>query len=177
MKYREAVNWQCWGTSELAIGDFAMAEETFRTSILQFEEMGDRWYAGATLAHLAHALCAQGRHDEAASALDRGAELLEDRTSSLSPSARARVLAARGETEAARELARQGLDLAVEQHLPEGHAQVLVSLAEVEHRAGRPAEEAAALREALELYERKGIKPAVERVRVRLNELEALSAT
>jgi class 3 adenylate cyclase/tetratricopeptide (TPR) repeat protein len=177
MKYREAVNWQCWGTSELAIGDFARAEETFRTSILQFEEMGDRWYAGATLAHLAHALCAQGRHDEAASALDRADELLEGRSSSLAPSARGRVLAARGETEAALELVRQGLAVAAGQAWPEGHAQVLVSLAEVQRCAGRPAEEAAALREALELYERKGIRPAVESVRARLNELEALSTT
>jgi hypothetical protein len=54
---------------------------------------------------------------------------------------------------------------------------VLVSLAEVERRAGRPAEEAAALREALELYQRKGIKPAVERVQARLDELGAASAS
>jgi class 3 adenylate cyclase/tetratricopeptide (TPR) repeat protein len=175
MKYREAVNWQCRGTSELAIGEFEEAENTYRTSILQFEGIGDRWYAGATLAHLAHALCAQGRYDEAASALDRSAELLEDRTSSLAPSAWARILAARGETEAALELAREGLARTVGQHWPEGRAQVLVSLAEVERRAGRPAEEAAALREALELYERKGIKPAVERVRGHLDELEASS--
>jgi tetratricopeptide (TPR) repeat protein len=177
MKYREAVNWQCWGHSELATGDFARAEETFRTSILQFEEMGDHWYAGATLAHLAHALCAQGRYEEAASTLDRSAELLDDRTSSLAPSARARILAARGETAAALEFAREGVARAVGQHWPEGHAQVLVSLAEVERRAGRPAEEAAALREALELYQRKGIKPAVERVQARLDELRAASAS
>jgi hypothetical protein len=48
---------------------------------------------------------------------------------------------------------------------------VLISLAEVLRRAHRPSEEADALREALDLYERKGISPAAERVRVRLDEL------
>jgi len=44
------------------------------------------------------------------------------------------------------------------------------------HRAAdRPAEEATALRDALALYERKGIKPAVERVRWRLEEMEAFA--
>jgi hypothetical protein len=61
--------------------------------------------------------------------------------------------------------------------IPEARAQVLLSLGEVMDRAGRPSEEATALREALELYERKGITPAAERVRKRLNQLEALSAT
>jgi tetratricopeptide (TPR) repeat protein len=176
MRHREAVNWQCWGRSELTTGDFALAEERFRTSVLKFQEMGDRIWEGSVLVHLAHALCAQGRYDEAASALDRAEELPED-TPSLALSARARVLAARGETDAALELARQSLALAVGYHWPEAHTQVLVSLAEVERRARHHAEEAAALREALELYERKGIEPAVERVRERLCELEALSAT
>ena len=177
MKYREAVNWQCWADSEFATGDYEMAEAAFRQSILQFEEMGDRYYQGALLTHLAHVLCAQGRNDEAASALDHSEELLEGHVSSLGPSARARVLAARGETEAALELAHQGLAATVGQDWPEGRAQVLVSLAEVQRRAGRPSEEAAALREALDLYECKGIRPAADRVRARIDELEAVSAT
>jgi tetratricopeptide (TPR) repeat protein len=177
MKYREAVNWQCWGTSELATGDYEMAETAFRNAILQFEEMGDRFYHGATLAFLAHVLCAQGRHDEATSALDQSEDLLGSHGSSLGPSARARVLAARGETEAALELAHQGLAATVGQSWPEGRAQVLVSLAEVLHRADRASEEVVALREAFDLYERKGIRPAADRVRARIGELEAASAT
>jgi tetratricopeptide (TPR) repeat protein len=176
MKYREAVNWQCWARSELAIGDYPMAEAAFRKSIEEFEEMGDWSYVQAVLAHLAHALCAQGRHDEAESMLDRYEDPRGGR-GIFAPSARARVLAARGEVDAALALAREALASAADQDWPEGRAQVLVSLADVLEHAGRPSEEAAALREALKLYERKGIKPAVERVRVRLNELEALSAT
>ena len=177
MKHREAVNWQCWGTSELATGDYEMAETAFRNAILQFEEMGDRFYHGATLAFLAHVLCAQGRHDEATSALDQSEDLLGSHGSSLGPSARARVLAARGETEAALELAHQGLAATVGQSWPEGRAQVLVSLAEVLHRADRASEEVVALREAFDLYERKGIRHAADRVRARIDELEAVSAT
>jgi class 3 adenylate cyclase/tetratricopeptide (TPR) repeat protein len=177
MKHREAINWQCWGTSELTTGDYDMADTAFRKSIVQFEEMGDSWDQAASLAHLAHVLCAQGRHDEATAALDQCEELLGGHESSLAPSARARVLGARGETEAALELAHRGLARTVGQDWPEGRAQVLVSLADVQRRAGRPAEEAAALREALDLYERKGIRPAADRVRARIDELEAVSAT
>jgi class 3 adenylate cyclase/tetratricopeptide (TPR) repeat protein len=176
MKHREAVNWQCWGDSELATGDFPMAEKAFRKSIEEFEEMGDWYYVNGVLAHLAHALCAQSRYEEAASVLER----FEDPTGGRSvyaPSARARVLAARGELDAALELARRALAAATELDWPEARAQVLVSLAEVLQRAAdRPTEEAAALREALDLYERKGIRPAIERVRARLDELEAVSA-
>ena len=95
----------------------------------------------------------------------------------MAPSARARVLAARGDIDSALDLARTALAAAAEWDWPEVRAQVLVSLAEVLAHAGDHAEEAAALREALELYERKGIKPAAERVRSRLNDLEALAAT
>lgn len=176
MKHREAINWQCWGRSALAAGDFDTAEAAFRKSIEEFEEMGDRFFVNAVLAQLAHALCAQGRHDDAASVLDR----FEDPTGGraiLAASARARVLAVRGEIDAAHALARQALAAAADRDWPEGRAQVLVSLAEVLEHADRPAEEAAALREALELYERKGIKPAVERVRARLDELDALAVS
>jgi hypothetical protein len=53
---------------------------------------------------------------------------------------------------------------------------VLISLAEVLRRGDQLSEEAATLREALDLYERKGIRPAAERVRARLDELEPLSS-
>ncbi len=170
MKYREAVNWSCWAHSELAIGDYPKAEAACRMSIEEFEAMGDWASVQSLLANLAHALCAQGRHDEAASVLDRYEDPIGGR-GIYAPSARARVLAARGELDAALALAREAAAAAAGTDWPEGRAQVLLSLAEVLGRAGRPSEEASALREALELYERKGIKPAVERVQARLDEL------
>jgi tetratricopeptide (TPR) repeat protein len=173
MKLRAAINWQCWGRSELAAGDFSMAEAAFRNGIDISEAMGEQALLGWVLAHLAHALCAQGRHAEAEPVLDRAEDLLQD-DGFLAPSARARVLAARGELEAALALGRKALATVAEEDWPEARAQVLVSLAEVQRRADRPSEEASSLREALDLYEHKGIRPAVERVRARLEKLEAL---
>ncbi len=175
MKLRVAINWQCWGRSELATGEFSMAEAAFRRSIDGFDEMGEQYFLGAALAHLAHALCAQDRYDEAATVLDRAEDLLQGR-GFLAPSCRARVLAARGAVDDALALGRKALARVAEVDWPEGRAQVLVALAEVLRRADRPSEEAAALRDALDLYERKGIRPAVARIRARLEEVETLSA-
>lgn len=91
----------------------------------------------------------------------------------LIPSGRARILGARGETEAALALARRATTVAAELDVPELRALALLSLAEVLRRAKRTAEEADALREALAVYERKGARPAAERVRARLDELAA----
>ncbi len=175
MKRREAINWQCWARSEHAAGDYAMAETGFRESIERLEEMGDWMYVSALLAHLAHALCAQGRFDEAAEVLERR-DALAVTAGVLAPSAHARILAAHGETDAALALAHDAVT-AVAGVDPEVRALVLVSLAEVARRAEQPTQEASALRDALELYERKGITPAVERVRARLDELKAVSAS
>ena len=170
MKHREAVNWQCWGRSELATGHFELAETAFRQSIDAFQKMRDSWFVNAVREHLAHALCAQGRFDEADAALEGCAGIL-------ATSARARVLAARGDIDAALALAQEAVAMSSAVDWLEGRAQVLVSLAEVHRAASRRADEADALRGALELYERKGIAPAVERVRSRLDELEAIAAS
>ena len=170
MKHREAVNWQCWGRSELTAGNFDLAETAFRQSIDAFEKMRDLWFVNAVRAHLAHALCAQGRFDEADAVLDGCAGIL-------ATSARARVVAARGDIDAALALAHEALAASSAVDWLEGRAQVLVSLAEVHRAADLRADEAAALRHALALYERKGIKPAAERVRSRLEELGAFAAS
>ncbi len=176
MRHREAVNWQCWGRSELATGGFDRAEMAFRQSIEEFEEMGDRAFSSDVRSFLAHALCSDGRHDEAAAVLDDGSADVS--TPFLASSARARVLAARGEIDAALDLAQRAVAEATDEEVDylEGRAQALVSLAEVMRRAHRPSDEAAALRDALALYERKGIAPAVQRVRARLDEFEAPAA-
>ena len=180
MKLREAINCQCWGRSEVMAGDFAKAEARFRDSVVRFEEIGEHFFLSFVLAFLAHALCAQGRYDEAASALERAESVAqpEDRWfETIRASADARLLAVRGETEASLARGREALAAAAEVDSPEIHAQALISVAEVLRRADRSSEEAATLREALDLYERKGITPAAERVRARLEELGALSAS
>nr|MBA3567291.1 hypothetical protein [Actinomycetota bacterium] len=111
---------------------------------------------------------AQGRFNEADAALEGCSGIF-------ATSARARVLAARRDLDGALAFAHEALARSSAVDWPEGRAQVLVSLAEVSRAADRPVEEAAALRDALALYERKGIKPAVERVRLRLEDMEAFA--
>ena len=180
MRFRAAINLQCRGTAELAIGQFETAEEVLRRAIAELEEAGESGASSTAAALLAHALCGQGRYEPAISAVETSEHLTgpDDRWNQvLIPSGRARILAAQGGIEAALTSAHKALTVAATLGAPEIHAQALISLAEVLRRADRPPEEAATLREALDLYERKGIRPAAERVRARLEELEALSVS
>ena len=140
--------------------------------------MGERGASSTAAALLAHALCAQGQYEQAASALDTSEHLThsEDRWNQvLIPSGRARILAARGEIEGALALAREALTVAAELDVPETHAQALIAFAEVLRRAARSPEEEDALRKALGLYERKGNRPAAARIRAQLEELATVS--
>jgi class 3 adenylate cyclase/tetratricopeptide (TPR) repeat protein len=178
MRFRAAINLQCRGTSELATGDFETAAGVLREAIEEFEEMGERGVSSTAAALLAHALCAQRRYEQAASALDKSEQLTHPEdvwNQVLIPSGRARVLAVRGETEGALALAREALAVAAELDEPEIHAQALIAFAEVLRRAGRSPEGEDALRKALDLYERKGNKPAAARLRAQLEELAAVS--
>lgn len=85
------------------------------------------------------------------------------------------AIAARGEIDDALALAREALTVAAQLDEPEIHAQALVALAEVLERAGRRPEEDDALRKALDLYERKGNRPAAARIRAQLEELAAVT--
>ena len=70
-------------------------------------------------------------------------------------SVQAKVLARRGEFEEAETLSREALAIAAGTDWHRMHADALVDLAEVLRLAGRADETAQALREAIELYERK----------------------
>jgi ATP/maltotriose-dependent transcriptional regulator MalT len=69
--------------------------------------------------------------------------------------ARARVLARRGELEAAERLAREALELVAGTDALNDHADTLLDLAEVLRLAGRGEQAARAVGEAIVLYERK----------------------
>ncbi len=53
------------GIVEMLAGDLTAAEERLRSGYLVLEEMGDKAFRPTTAAHLAQALLAQGRTDEA----------------------------------------------------------------------------------------------------------------
>jgi class 3 adenylate cyclase/tetratricopeptide (TPR) repeat protein len=180
MRMRAAVNLQCRGTSELATGSDREAEAVFRRSVEEYLEIGERSTCSTAAAELALALCAQGRHEEAARFLDTSEELThpDDRWNQvLIPSGRARVLAAQGEIEAAIPLAERAVSVAAELDVPELRVDALIALAEVLSREGRAPEVAAVLREALDLRERKGNRPGAERIRERLGAFASTSST
>jgi hypothetical protein len=85
---------------------------------------------------------------------------------------RALVQARRGELATARSLAREAVQLAAPTGYLVLHGSALLALAEVEETAGAPTEAAAALRAAIELFERKEDVVLAARARARLRALE-----
>ena len=108
---------------------------------------------------LAQAVYAQDRAEEA-DALCRVSERIaapEDiGTQVVWRGVRARILARGGDTEEGETLAREAVRLAEPTDQLVMQADALLDLADVLEWAGKPAEAEAALRRALELYERKG---------------------
>jgi hypothetical protein len=82
--------------------------------------------------------------------------------------ARARVLARRGEHDAAIPLAREAVQIGERTDMLFARGNALADLAEVLELAGDTAGAGAALERALAEYERKGVPPAVEQARARL---------
>jgi tetratricopeptide (TPR) repeat protein len=85
--------------------------------------------------------------------------------------ARAKLLARRGELEPAKALAREAVAVAEPTDLLITHADALFDLAEVLALAGRRDAALAALGDASELYERKGNLTTLARARTRAREL------
>src|SRR5215217_1334636 len=139
-------------------GDPGAAAATLRRSYETLTEMGERSFRSTIAGLLAHALCAVGEDDEAErfSRAGESAASSEDVYSQvLWRSARAKVLARRGEGEAAEATAREAVALAERTDLLNTQADTLLDLAEVLALAGRHDEAEAAAREAAERFERK----------------------
>ena len=124
-------------------------------------------------------LCALGRFDEAERLAEQGRELghADDPiTQSLWRRVMALVLAHRGDPVEAQRLVREALVIAQTTDSPWYQGEALTDLAQVLEAAGRLDEATAAHREALELYERKGIIPLARRTRERLAAPQAPTA-
>jgi hypothetical protein len=81
---------------------------------------------------------------------------------------RAKLLARRGDAEAAEVLARESVTIWAERDLLLWHGYALIDLAEVLRLVGRAQAATPVVAEAIELFERKGIIPAVEAARALL---------
>jgi DNA-binding SARP family transcriptional activator len=163
------------GYVELLAGDARAAERDFRKAKDVFREIGDTLLFTTVAGELSRAIYEQGRYQAAAAA----AEALEDSLQAdreweiKRRGLRARMLAREGRIEEAERLAREGVAIAAETDFLWFHADVLLDFADVLRMAGRFEEAAGATREALRLYERKGIIPSAARTQARIAELES----
>ena len=155
----DALNAQETYLVEQLAGTPGAAAETLRQSYETLEEGGERAYLSTIAGFLAHALYAEDE-DEEAERFSRESEQAASPDDVVSQvvwrTARAKILARRGELEAAEALAREAVRIGEPSDLLGTRADALCDLAEVLALAGRREESRAALDDASELYERKG---------------------
>ena len=180
MKFMAAIWTTARALGELGAAEFQGAEAFLRGSIATLEEMGERGTLSTQAVFLAHALCALKRSDEAVPYLDMSAEMTEPQdlvNQILIPAGRARVLAAAGDSKAAVRMAREAVELVDRTDATDMRALARTALAEAFRAADRPQDEGATLREALALYELRGLPAHAALARRRLAELQAVAAS
>jgi class 3 adenylate cyclase/tetratricopeptide (TPR) repeat protein len=162
------------GEIQLLAGDAEAAERVLREGFELLESIGETGYLSTVASQLAEATFLQKRYEEA----ERFSEVSEqtaapqDLASQASwRSARAMVLAQRGESEKAEDLAREAVDLARTTDHLNTHAWTLLALADVLAIGRRPAEAIPIIEEAWGLYDRKGNLVMAEKARTLLAEL------
>jgi class 3 adenylate cyclase/tetratricopeptide (TPR) repeat protein len=164
------------GPLELRAGDPVAAEREFRAALDLIQQIGHRGGVPNLAALLADALLEQGRVDEAEQYVQVAREAAQ--TGDVSGGAfwrmaAARLLARRGRTDEALTLAFESITLMAGTEELLTRPWLLVRQAEVLELAGREAEAAAALREAIDLWELKGALAEVRGARERLGAVEA----
>jgi tetratricopeptide (TPR) repeat protein len=147
------------GPLELLAGAPGAAEGELRRSDRLLGELGDRYVRPTVAGLLAEALYRQGRYDEAG----RFTELSEELAASddiwsqfLWRAKRAKLIARQGDFRRAEQLARDAVALVNQTDMLDGHANVLIDLAEVLILAGRKGDARPVVADALALYEAKG---------------------
>jgi class 3 adenylate cyclase/tetratricopeptide (TPR) repeat protein len=167
------------GYGELVAGDPETAEAVLRRGYDELAEMGEVGWMPTAADLLARALCEQGRYSDA----ERYWQVAEDLSEgelfyhpTIGGGARARILAARGETDAALAVARHSVDVARSTEDLNGRADTHIDYADVLRLAGMAEEQATALRDALALYELKGNIAAAARTRARIDDIRSIGA-
>jgi class 3 adenylate cyclase/tetratricopeptide (TPR) repeat protein len=156
---------------EMLAGDAEAAERELRDAIAAATEMGASRYIALYRTRLSHVLVALGRDADALVELEAARPVYE--SAPKWKAARARVLARRGLTSDAVEVAREAVESMAGTDDITAHAEVLVDLAEVLRVDGDLMGAQAALAEALALHEQKGNLVSVEWCRRLLAELQA----
>jgi class 3 adenylate cyclase/tetratricopeptide (TPR) repeat protein len=144
---------------EMLAGDPSAAEAELRDACAVLERLGEKGFLSTRAAFLAHAICAQGRYEEAEPFVEIAAEVgAEDDlgTQAIWRSALAKVRAAEGAFGTAEKLAREAVEIVAPTDWLNLRGATLLDLAEVLRAAGRPVEAREALEDAIRLFGQKG---------------------
>jgi class 3 adenylate cyclase/tetratricopeptide (TPR) repeat protein len=165
--------WSSWpGAVELLAGEPEAAERIFRSGFETLSSLGEKLNLSTIAASLAESLYLQGRDEEAEhlTVVSEEATSPDDVWAQVTwRSARARVLARRGELRQAESLARKAVALISETDALNMRAHALSSLAEILAASGRREEAAKSTAEALRLYEAKGNVVSASKARATLS--------
>jgi hypothetical protein len=162
------------GSTYLLAGDPAAAERRLRWGFRVLAGGAEKAVRSLVAALLAEALYLQGRLDECERfvVIGRKTAASDDAWSqTMCDSVGAKVLARRGETDRAEELARLAVARAEETDSPELRGNALLDQAEVLRIAGRSADAPPLVEQALRLYDVKGNRASATKARGRLWEL------
>ena len=143
------------------------------------QRQGSRSWLSTYAPQLGRSLCALGRYDEAEPLAQLGRELggaQDVATQMLWRQVQARVHGHRGERAEAERLAREAVAIAERTDGLNYQGDALCDLAEVLAAAGRPGEATAALKQALERYERKKNLAMLAQMRPKLEGLRKAPA-
>ncbi len=152
--------------------DFPLAERMLREALAVPGASADGYSSTMAQAELTRALHAQGRHGDALAIAEAiGCSVSGSDLRIRCRGARALALSSVGRLNEAEELAREAVELGRGSDFLNFRGDTLVDLAEILTRAGRPEEGASPLREAVELYERKGNVVSAAKARAALAEL------
>ena len=164
------------GPVEMLAGDLLAAETELRRDYDTLERMGETNYISTTAALLAEVLYRQGNL-EGAEEHTRISEKLaaQDDVSSQFRwrGVRAKVFASRGLTAEAEKLALEAVEVIRASDDLNSQGDALIDLAQVRRLAGRPADAAAAARDALALFESKGNTVSAALARATVQELSS----
>jgi hypothetical protein len=157
--------------ARLLAGDLAGAKERLLTGYVKLDEMGEKALLATTAALLARVAYEQGSYAEC----DRFCTASEDAATSedlwsqfLWRGARAKLLAREGRIDEAEPLAREAVALVEATDLLTHRGDALLDLGDVLSAADRAADAEVAVRDALELFTRKGNAISAERARALL---------
>jgi tetratricopeptide (TPR) repeat protein len=168
---------QLLGMVELLAGNTAEAECVLRAGFDRLGELGEAGWRASIATQLADALARQGREDEALEVLGIANELALPDDFDVQVRARfvrAQILTRRGNVAIAEPLAREAVEIAASTDALVLHGDALLALAEVQRASGAAEPSKEALRQALELFERKENIVQAEQTRARIAEVETL---